>query len=274
MSRKANLTTLYSKSTSLNLSNFNTKFYLLGLNFLKAFKQMLLIKNVLLCNETVSLINNKISLTGDLFFRSNKLKIYKKRKIVHQKSNLIKKQNILLSLIKTVSKKMKTNIVISDFNVLNNSLNKEFNIFLFRNLKKYVAQLFSRRFNLFIDFIKLTSLFFYSKIDIKTYLYFITEIFKFLRKRSHSRFFSFLKILFELLVKSSSSFELENSSVIKGIKLVIGGRLKGKPKASNIIIRTYLTPLQSLDANIEFTKSHTFTQNFGVFGFKMWVYKN
>ena len=49
---------------------------------------------------------------------------------------------------------------------------------------------------MFIDFIKMTSLFISKEIDPKSYLYLLAQIFRLLSKKKHSRFLFFLKIFF------------------------------------------------------------------------------
>jgi hypothetical protein len=277
MSRKTNLNTIRGKF-SQNLYNFNSRFYLLGLNSLKAFKQLLLKKSVLLCFENLNFCTNKIVLNGSIFFKSNQLKFYKKHKTflitrLNKTPEYLKKENFLENAFHEIRTTFSTSLIVYNFKVLNTVLKLKLLIFLFKNLKLYAGQLFSRRFNLFLDFIKITSLFVYSEVDTKTFLYFLTEIFKFLRKKNHSRFFSFLKTLFFLLISESKLLNLPIGQRLGGFKLLIKGRLKGKPMASSLIITESLIPSQTLSASVEFSKAYTFTQNFGVFGFKLWVYK-
>jgi hypothetical protein len=276
MGKKSNLNTIQSK-INFNLYNFNSKFYILGLSFLKAFKQLLHRKSVLLCFENFNFYTNKIMLTASIFYKSNQLKFYKKHKsfsLLYKKNKTFTmNKNDLNFAVKKINTIFLTNTIIYNLTVLNNKLNKKLLSFLLKNLKVFLTQLFSRRFSLFLDFIKLTSLFFYSEIDCKTFLYSLTEIFKFLRKKHHSRFFSFVKTLFSLLTTKLNSFKSIKHLELIGMKLLIKGRLKGKPMASNLIINEGLMPLQTLSKNLEFTKAHTFTQKFGVFGFKFWIYK-
>lgn len=75
-----NLLTLQKKRLFLNLSNTNNKFYLLGLNFLKFFKQLLLKKNILLIKENLNYSNNKIFFKGSFFYKSVLLTKLKKKK--------------------------------------------------------------------------------------------------------------------------------------------------------------------------------------------------
>jgi ribosomal protein S3 len=57
---------------------------------------------------------------------------------------------------------------------------------------------------------------------------------------------------------------------ILGLKLLIGGRLKGKLRKKKIFIQTGKIPVQTIAQDIEFTRLHVFSK-YGVFGFKFWV---
>lgn len=79
-------------------------------------------------------------------------------------------------------------------------------------------------------------------------------------------FIGFLKQALEVFVKS----EVSN---IKGIKLMIKGRINGAARARSIIIQFGSLPLQSFDAKIDYSQSTAFTPN-GTFGVKVWVCEN
>jgi hypothetical protein len=276
MSKGTNLTTLR-KFRNFNLSNNNSNFYLHGFNFLKNFKQLLQEKQVILCNENLNLFTHFISFKGDLFFKTVKIKSYRKRRVLkqifyNQKIFFLKK--IFDLTFRKMSKVFSVNLFLPNFKLLNKEVDSKMLVLLFKKLKPYSRTLFSRRFGLFIDFLKLSVLFVYSKINAETYLSIITDVFKFLKKRSHAKFFSFLKVVFFLLSSPNVNKSIPYMDHLRGFKLLIKGRLKGKPKASSIIIKAGIMPTQTLNANVSFAKGRTFTQNFGVFGFKIWVFKN
>jgi hypothetical protein len=272
MSRRSNLTTLRTNKISLNLSNFNNKFYVLGLNFLKTFKQLLLQKRIFVFNENLNFFCNKIYLKSSFFFEAHKLKSYKKK--TKKKLKKIKKKiTIIPNLIENLSKLFNINSIITNFEVINNKMNSKLFSFLSTRFQYIVFMLFSRRLNLYLDFIKLTALYSENKVDLNTYLYVLMQIFKYLRKQQHSAYFKFLLILFNVLIFNVAKMK-NIKSKIKGIKIIIGGRLKGKQKAKTQTIKLGLVPIQTLYKNIEFAKGYTFTRNFGVYGFKIWVYKN
>ena len=126
---------------------------------------------------------------------------------------------------------------------------------------------------MFFDFLKVTSLCYSQKLNLNSFCVMLSEIFFFLRKKDHSKYLSFLKEVFGLLI-----FELKKHfpyfNDFKGVKIVINGRLKGKPKASSSLIQLGKIPTLDLSKNIEFVKTRVYTQRYGVFGFKMWIFKN
>jgi hypothetical protein len=276
MSRKSVLITIRKNTTLLNLSNFSDKFYLLGINFIKSFSQLFLKKNVLLVNGVLNFSQNKIFLSGQLFFTTKILKNYKRETILFssklQKQKKIRLEASILRLFKTLNIKFDTNLIFCHFLSLNNFYNKKFILYMFKKFKPYVFTLFRRRFNLYVDFIKLTSLFFLSKIDIGTYLYAVTNIFRYLQKRSHSKFSIFFKQFINYAIFINAK-KLKSDSNIQGLKLVISGRFKGKTRSNPEKIQIGSVPAQSFNKTIEYSKRYTFTKKFGVFGFKMWVYK-
>ena len=130
--------------------------------------------------------------------------------------------------------------------------------------------MFIRRFNFFIDFLKMTALFLKSLVPLNVYVTFLGQIFKYLTKRYHNRFLSFLKSLFSSLISLSKLKSSENS--ILGIKCILKGRLRGKDRASVSNLKVGVIPLQSLDKKILFHKLHIYTI-YGVYGFKVWLYR-
>jgi hypothetical protein len=105
----------------------------------------------------------------------------------------------------------------------------------------------------------MTSLFIAKKINIATYAEILGTIFKFLLKRSHNKFFAFLKKLFHLLTKSTT---------IEGVKVGINGKLKGKLRAKPYKMSVGKVSTQSFDAQVKFAKTHIHTL-YGCFGLKM-----
>ena len=137
--------------------------------------------------------------------------------------------------------------------------------FFFKKLKKSGLFLFSRRFSFFLDFIKILSLFSNSQISAEVFLFFLQKIFKNLTKKNHNQFLSFLKTCFILLIVNS-----KRKNSIKGLKLIINGKLKGKPRSSSTLLLVGNISSQTLDSKIDFSKTHVYTI-YGVFGLKLWV---
>lgn len=276
MSRRSVLITVRKRANFFNLSNLNNEFYLFGSNFLKTFSQLLLKKNVLFINGVFNSFLNTIFLSGHFFFTTKILKNYKRETTVRSNNLLKSKKQILelsiTNLLKSLSSKFKTNLILSNFGILNTFYNRKLVSYLFKKFKPYVFILFRRRFNLYIDFLKLTSLYFISKIDIGTYLYVITGIFRYLQKKSHAKFLTFLDQLIRYAIFISKK-KLKISRIL-GLKLIINGRFKGKTRSNSTKLQIGSVPSQSINKNIEYSKRYTFTKKFGVFGFKMWVYKS
>jgi len=271
MAQKANLTTLRLNKYFLNLSNLNIRFYLIGFNFLKDFKQLMLIKDVLITNENCNLFCNKLFIKCDLYFRVKKLKTFKKNK--KKKTKKINKNltENFFKLSQNLTKTYKLTSCVTNFTVLNKKVNKKLNILLFKKIKFFKNFIFSRRFYLFLDFLNLTSLYIVSKINLQLYLFCIVETFRYLQKKNHRKFFEFIKLVLRYVIKLSS--KKCQKLKIKGIFLLIKGKLKGSLIASNHRIKLGKMPAQSLHENVEFAKAHIFTKKFGVFGIKLWVFK-
>lgn len=263
MGQKSNLLTLRKTKLKSNLLTINSKEFLYGLTFLKAINYLFLKKNIIITKNDLNFESNKLFLNINLFFKTVKLLQYsvklKKLKIINRHLNF----NNLFFLIKNHFILLNNNYIQLSFTVLNNLLEKRLKVFFFNKLRRFYPLLFKRRFNLFIDYIKLSCLFAQNKINSKIYLITLAQIFKILPKRKHNIFFIFIKTIFSLFIKKK---------IFSGIKLLINGRLKGKPRSNSIAFLFGSTPVQSLSKNVEFSKLHVYTLN-GVFGFKLWVYR-
>ena len=87
--------------------------------------------------------------------------------------------------------------------------------------------------------------------------------FQFSVMKKHNYFLNFLKRALLLIIKSRFSF-------IKGFKLIINGRLNGKPRAKNKFLIVGKVPLQSINSKIDYSTSVSYSQ-YGTFGFKVWI---
>jgi hypothetical protein len=87
--------------------------------------------------------------------------------------------------------------------------------------------------------------------------------FQFSVMKKHNYFLNFLKRALLLIIKSRFSF-------IKGFKLIINGRLNGKPRAKNKFLIVGKVPLQSINSKVDYSTSVSYSQ-YGTFGFKVWI---
>jgi len=271
MGQKSNLLTLQkNRVKELNLQSQEPKLFLKGYAFLKKFERLLNKKSILIDERELNFEANKTFLNMSIFFRSNKTLFYRRKGFNSKLKNF--SNDALKSLFFRNFKDSNNNILAIKLVNLNNYLDKELLNSFYRNFKRFVGVLFNRRFNLFIDFLKINSLFLKSKISSKLYLSILGQVFKILPKSKHGRFLVFLKILFKNLINISASFKGRNILPILGIKLLISGRLKGKPRSSTSCIQVGSVPSQSLSRDVDFSKTHVYTL-YGAFGFKIWIHK-
>ena len=151
-------------------------------------------------------------------------------------------------------KQLKINNILFSFKNLNLSVSNQLIVFFYNKFKKFITTIFQRRFHLFIDFLKLTCLFYNNLICSYTYLLIFAQIFKFIAKRLHTQFIAFLKTVFKTLIVDILLLPSSYIAPFKiiGIKFVINGKLQGKTRASSIIIEEGLTPGQSISKKIQF----------------------
>lgn len=270
MGQKANQLTLNKKHTQINLVSVNSNLFFNLLKFLKFFEFLLKKRGVILLNQTFNIMNNQGYLRGDLFFCTNRVNLYKKKlKLVVIKKNSI---NFKLSLLFfKIFGVLKTNLINISFSNVNTNLNSNILNFLYLKFKKFTNTIFQRRFNLFIDFLKLTTLFCQNKVNAENFIVLFAQIFRSIAKRLHTQFFTFLKIVLKTLVIDVIKMD---STLVKflGIKFLISGKLQGKARATKCLIVEGSVPTQTLSKNICFAKTHTYTL-LGAFGLKMWVLK-
>lgn len=225
-------------------------------------------------------LNNQYFLNLSLFYKSVKLTSYRKRILKHYS----KKIEITTSNVKTSKNSLENfffenialknnNLLSLKINIVNHSVDNLLLKLFYQKLSRFVGILFLRRFNLFVDFLKIITLFSHQKAPLNTFLYMLGQIFRVLPKRKHNRFLFFLKLIFQYLITFSSTNKISKLYQIKGVKFIINGKLQGKTRASSSCIQIGAVPIQSISKNIEFSKLHVYTI-YGAFGFKIWVYRS
>jgi hypothetical protein len=240
---------------------------------------LFLSKEILLTEKTFNIVNNQCFYNLELFYRTKKVVTYKNKKKTHFKNTddlkaVFSKQKSIVNLFLKEFKGLHSNLFVFNFKVLNNFIDKNIVLQSFRVFRSFFYVLFNRRFNLFVDFLKITFLLYIAKIPVSAYLFLLGQIFKVLPKKSHNRFLVFLELVFKfLLVKKLSSKRNIYFSTIKGIKFIVNGKLRGKMRSSSKCISVGTIPIQSLNKNIEFSKTHVYTL-YGAFGFQIWLYRD
>ena len=216
----------------------------------------------------------KFRLKNNLRYSKKRLKKKRVLKILKKKKFFILekiKRRKVCKNIKFISKlvsslnlffKKKYNIQII-FQVLNKSLsfrlkNKE--AFHFR---KIITKLrFYSRSNFFFESINILLIFIKKKSMVKLLSNFISAKLSLLKK--HNFFLTFIKRSLILLLNSQYS-------LVKGLKIRINGRFNGAARSKTRVFQINKIPLQTLDANIQYYQSISYTLN-GTFGVKLWVY--
>lgn len=261
MAQKSNIQTIRAPEHNLNLRTNNTKEVLNLLTFLKVLNRSLNKKGILSTKTYINSTTKTCYLNLTLFFKTHKLSKYK-NKLKNIKSDQ-KEIKTVLNLMRT---KLKYKLLISKIEILNKFINVQEAKIFFSLFKNFKNNLFSRRFTLFIDFLKLTTLFVNKKINTENYLKVLGIIFTVLPKNKHNKYLMFLRYLFEIIVRNQTNG-------IKGIKFIINGKLKGKLRASSARIVIGKISNQTISTNIEYNKLHVYTV-YGAFGIKMWTNSN
>ena len=76
-------------------------------------------------------------------------------------------------------------------------------------------------------------------------------------------FFSFIKQTLSVLIDS-------NFSKVKGIKIIVKGRLNGVPRAKHKIISVGDVPVQSINEELDYSQT-TVHNSSGSYGIKAWI---
>ena len=272
MSQKANLITIR-RSPKINLIAHNSKIWVSLFRLLESLDRLFFLKGVVLCKSFLGLDNNLVKINLFLYYKNFKISFYKIKffslKAISSFNLESKKRGLLFLLTNYINSYNYNNYVLRFVN-LNTLLNKKDLSFLFNKLKNSIKGIFLRRFNLFIDFLKLTVLYLNNYIDLGCYVKIWSSIFKFLSKRVHTRFILFVKNVFIYVLNLCSLFDKQSS--ILGIKFIISGRLQGKERSSSKLIKIGKVPTQSIRKDIDFAFYPSYTL-YGAFGLKFWVYR-
>ena len=272
MSQKANLITIRKKNR-IELTVQNSKIWVSLYILIENVSRLFSIKGAWVLKSFCGFDTNFVSLNLLLYYQTFKLSAFKK-KITRKKSyNGIYLKNKSFGLF--FQQYINTfGFSFFDFNVSNLNLfvNKKKLSILYKNLKVFSFNIFSRRFNLFIDFLKVTVLFFDNYINLSSYINIWARVFKNLHKRLHGKFFFFVKEFIKSLLKIKPlNKESSLKPVFSGIKFLISGRIRGKSRASSMLIQEGCVPTQSIDKSVDFSSAHVYTL-YGVFGIKIWTY--
>ena len=277
MSQKANLLTIRKKNR-IELITDNSKIwsslYILINNIVRIF----FLKGVWTLKSFFSFDTNLVFMNFFLYYQNSKISVYKRKlKLKKKISTITIKNKNLSTVLKQCINKLGYNIFNINIKNLNSLVDKQKLPFLYKYLKSFSFNIFSRRFNLFIDFLKMTVLFFDNHIDLSSYIKVWSRIFKHLSKRIHSKFFLFVKTVIESLMKMNTIFSKQKNLKkisqynLCGVKFLLSGRIRGKSRASSNLIQIGSTPTQTLSKTIDFATDHVYTL-YGVFGIKMWTY--
>lgn len=179
-------------------------------------------------------------------------------------NNFISKTNnftelILESLSLFTKKKIKIVLILQN---LNKGVTFRLKNIHSKILKENLVQF--RKFSKFFFFketINILLLTIYKSINLNLLTEFIAFQFSVIKK--HNIFLIFLKQSIALIQNS-------NLSSIKGIKIIIKGRINGAPRARSKIIQTGNIPLQKIESTIVSSNSTSYTPN-GTFSIKAWA---
>ena len=267
MGQKAITLTLRKHNERLDSRSLSPKEFTNSLTFMNTLKRSFEKKGVFVTYTNFNIIGKTSYLTMHLFYRTKILTKFRKKRARYLKIKILKfkrlkakKNNAIANLIK---KTFNTNAVVVKTSLINLYLKKKPLLYIYHKAKKYNKKLFSRRYTLYMDFMKLTRLFTIKKINVKAYLITLASVFKALHKKSHGLFFIFLKMIIYRLIR-------DEKSRILGVKVIVNGKLKGKQRSSSKTISVGKLGTQTISADMHFSRIHLFTL-YGAYGIKFWV---
>ena len=263
MGQKSNINSIRPFLNQPNFSNQNIKMNNIEIHFNKNFNFLLKLKGIQISKTTLGFTNNKIFICFHIFFSTQKIIKYRKCKELFYIYNHIMLNRIFTKLLGIFKKSLVDIKIININKQIDKALAKQ----VFLIYKKYLNNLFDKKFYLCLDITKITVLFLLNKIETKSFLDYVGKSFCSIHKKNHVRYFKLISNVFNFVV-----FKNINTDPILGIKLQIAGKLKGKAMASQQLIACGSMPAQTLNKNIIFEKMHVYT-TYGVFGFKLWVHR-
>jgi hypothetical protein len=263
MGQKSIVNTLRSLNQT-SFSNNNIKLNFLEIALIKSLKLLFKLKKIETSKITISNLNNKIQINFSIFYCTQRIVRFKKFKNVYYHETKFQ----INKLFKKIIKFLKVSILEIKIININKLINKDLIRKMFPIYKKYMNNLFDKKFYMCVDITKITILFLLNKIDNNIFLNSIAKIFSTIHKKNHLRFFKLISTVFNFLVSNH-----QNNNKILGLKLLVSGKLRGKTIASNQVVIYGSIPIQTLNKDISFEKIHVYT-TYGVFGFKLWTHRN
>lgn len=149
------------------------------------------------------------------------------------------------------------------FNIIVNfcCINKDLNFLKFSQTKKFIL-LQKFRNTLFLkEGIELLFHVAYNRSSANLLAKFIA--FQIKKIKRHKFFLSFLKQSLTILINS-------NFSKVKGIKIIVKGRLNGVPRAKHKIVTIGDVPVQSINNTLDYSQTAAHNSN-GSYGIKVWI---
>jgi hypothetical protein len=299
MGQKSNLQTLRLKNRyNINAIGLLPKEAINSISFIESLKTSLNRKQIYLIDSNFNLRNNTGNLSLTVFYKSKWFVIkkrqlmgfYAKRCEINKKNRLFRNKKKILKVNKKNTESMDNDFFPQLFinslitnNRLFNKLLENKNLILeitnlnhqfdskAQELKKELItlclpfrnKLFSRREYLYNDLLKMSILLLMNKMKLSTYVTILAQVFRILPKRLHNIFYKLIETLFDFL-------DTTEDSNVKGIRLLINGKLKGRSRSSTVNFSYGKIERQTLSANVDYAKTPIFTV-YGTYGFHMWV---
>lgn len=261
----SNTVTLRKKTRTLSLISLNEKEFCFYYSVQEILKNIFEKKGVVVLYYSFNTCALSDFLDIDVYYRTKNLSVYRKKLKACDKNAILFNNDINLNILLNKYDKKRKYLYLKITNYNKKVSQKKVSL-LYVNYKKFFKALFSRRFNLFIDFIKITTLFLRFDRPNFAFLESLCQIFRILTKKHHSRYILFLKYVFNDIINHFDDKVL----LIKGLKLILSGKIKGKTRSSIINVVSGSVPINTISSDISFYKMHCYTM-YGAFGFKLWV---